>query len=159
MGFHRMEEPSRTDAGVYALYPIRIAVAGVFIVAGWGKLVNFAAWEAAVVDLGFPMATTTAALVVIGELFGGIGVLLGILTRFSAGVHSLIMMTALATRILGGLGGWQLDVALLGGALALVINGPGRPTVTSVLELDVDDPEMWLWQRLGRGQPPSLKTG
>lgn len=157
MGYHGMEEPGRTDPGVYALYPIRLAVASVFIVAGWGKLMNFAAWEAAVVDLGFPMATTTAALVVVGELFGGIGVLLGILTRFSAGVHSLIMVTALVmVRMLGGSpDGWQLDVALLGGALTLVINGPGRPTVFSWLELDHLDPEAWLWERFQASTHPA----
>lgn len=135
-------------AGAFALYPLRLALAAIFIVAGWGKLTAFTPWSDTIASLGFPLPDVTAGLVVIGELFGGIGILLGVLTRFSAATHTVIIFTALLTRIFGDPAGWMLDVAVLGGSLALVINGPGRPTITSVLDLDVDDPELLLWERL-----------
>lgn len=134
----------------FTLWPLRLGVGGIFILAGWGKFTNFAAWEGAVADLGFPLVTTLALLVAVAEFAGGIGLVLGILTRFSASVHAIIMVTALlVVRILGGSpDGWRLDLALLVGALALVVNGPGRPTLLSVFERQVLDPEVWLWGRL-----------
>lgn len=134
----------------FTLWPLRLGVGGIFILAGWSKFANFSGWEATVADLGFPFVTTLALLVAVAEFFGGIGVVLGILTRFSAGVHALIMGTALlVVRIFGDSpGGWRLDLALLVGSLALVVNGPGRPTVFSVFERQVLDPEVWIWGKL-----------
>lgn len=126
----------KEGAAPYALYPLRIGLGLVFILAGWSKLMAFDAWQSAVASLGFPLATLLAALVVVGELLGGIGVVLGVLARFSAAVHAVIMVTALlAVRIFGGApDGWRLDAALLAGSVTIVINGAGRPTVWSVLE-------------------------
>lgn len=145
---------SRDRAGPYALYPLRLGLALVFIVAGWGKFTAFDAWRDAVASLGFPIPTVLAALVAVGELFGGIGVALGVLARFSAAVHAMIMTTALlVVRIFGDApGGWELDVALLAGALTVVVNGPGRPTLWTALErLDLSLEER-IATRL-RGQP------
>lgn len=131
-----MTGPTREQAAPYALYPLRLGVALVFIVAGWGKFTAFGAWADAIASLGFPIPTVLAALVAVGEFFGGIGVALGVLARFSAAVHATIMATALlVVRIFGDdPSGWRLDVALLAGALTIVVNGAGRPTVWSVLE-------------------------
>lgn len=165
-GFHHVSGPAKRppprarvmqgragpleSARPFALWPLRLGVGGIFILAGWSKFTNFAAWEATVADLGFPFVTTFALLVAVAEFFGGIGLVLGILTRFSASTHAIIMVTALLlVRIFGDSpGGWRLDLALLVGSLALVVNGPGRPTVFSVFERPVLDPEVWIWRKL-----------
>lgn len=134
-----MTGSDEASAAPYALYPIRLALGIVFVIAGWGKFAAFGPWRDAVAGLGIPLPTVVAALVAVAELFGGLGVVLGVLARFSAAVLSVIMATALfAVRIFGpwNVEGWRLDALLLAGALTVVVNGPGRPTVWSFLDLE-----------------------
>lgn len=145
----------RERAGPYALYPIRFGLALVFVLAGWSKLTAFGAWQDAVASLGFPFPTVTAALVLVAELFGGFGLALGVLARFSAAVHAVIMAVALlVVRVFGGSpDGWRLDAVLLAGALAIVINGPGRPTLWSALERVDAGLEARIRERFSSGSP------
>jgi putative oxidoreductase len=131
-----MTDTLRTRWRPYAVFPLRLALAVVFVLAGWGKLTGFQAWTSAVAGLGFPVPTVTAALVAVGEFAGGLGLALGVLARFSAAVHAAIMAVALlVVRLFGGdPAGWRLDLALLAGALTIVLHGPGRPTVWSTFE-------------------------
>lgn len=59
------------------------------------------------------------------------------------------MLTAIVQVRLGTgfVGGWAFEAAVLAGCLTVVVNGPGRPTVFSVLDVEHLDPEAWLWDR------------
>lgn len=143
------EEP-KGRAGRYALYPLRIGLALVFVVYGWNKFTDLSGTEAMFDGWGIPFAGVTVVLVAVAELLGGIGILLGVLPRFSAAVLSVVMLTAMFTvRVPGPLqGGYALEVALLAGTLTILVNGPGRPTLWSVVERADLSVEAWFRDRL-----------
>jgi putative oxidoreductase len=88
--------PQRVAQHLQWLAPLfaRVVVGWVFLWTGWGKLThlplvteNFAGW-------GIPMPGILAPLVSGVEFFGGIFLLLGLLTRISAGALGVIMIVA-----------------------------------------------------------------
>jgi putative oxidoreductase len=88
--------PQRVARHLDWLAPLfaRIVVGYVFLWTGWGKLThlplvteNFAGW-------GIPMPELLAPFVSGVEFFGGIFLLLGLLTRISAGALGVIMIVA-----------------------------------------------------------------
>ena len=93
-------------------------------------------------------------LVAIGEFFGGLGLLVGFLSRFSAAGLILIMLGAIAL-VHGQNGffmsdrGYEYNLALIGLALPILIAGPGPLSVARLLPLP---------RRAGTGQPlPALE--
>jgi putative oxidoreductase len=79
-------------------------------------------------------------LVTIGEFFGGLGLIVGFLTRFSAASLIVIMLGAIA--IVHGKngffldkGGFEYNLALIGLLLPILIVGPGRVAVGRFLPL------------------------
>ncbi|MDX1611955.1 MAG: DoxX family protein [Candidatus Thermoplasmatota archaeon] len=148
---------SRSSTTSFALLPLRLGLASVFIVYGWSKLTGMSGWEAMLDGWGIPAAAFFAPLVAIAEFFGGIGLLLGVLTRFSSAVLSVVIATAIVTVKFGSgfQGGWAFDLALLAGLVTLVVNGPGRPTIFSAIDRPDLDPEARLTGRLrGDDAPP-----
>ena len=88
--------PQRVAQYLQWLAPLfaRIVVGWVFLWSGWGKLThlplvteNFAGW-------GIPMPELLAPFVSGVEFFGGIFLLLGLLTRISAGTLGVVMIVA-----------------------------------------------------------------
>lgn len=87
--------------------------------------------------LGFPLPLLFAYLVGIAEFFGGIAILLGVATRFSAFWLTLVVFFAWAAKGFG-LGalvtlpngnlfaGGALDWSVLGLTIALFVAGPGN---------------------------------
>jgi putative oxidoreductase len=79
-------------------------------------------------------------LVVIGEFFGGLGLILGFLTRFSAASLILIMIGAIV-RVHGQHGfflqnqGFEYNLALIGLLLPTLLCGPGRFSIGRILPL------------------------
>lgn len=79
-------------------------------------------------------------LVAIGEFFGGLGVLLGILSRFSAASLILIMLGAISMVhgkngfFMSG-GGFEYNLALIGLAAPILIAGPGLFSLVQMLPL------------------------
>lgn len=74
----------------------------------------------------------------IGEFFGGLGLLLGILSRFSAAAIMIIMIGAIA--IVHGIngffldkGGFEYNFALIGLALITILLGPGKYSLSHLL--------------------------
>lgn len=120
----------------FALYPLRLGLAIVFVGYGWNKFADLAGTEAMFEQWGIPLPSIAVLLVAVAEVFGGLGLLLGVLPRFSSAVLSVVMLTAMFTvKIPGPLkGGYALDLALLAGTVTILINGVGRPTIWSVLE-------------------------
>jgi putative oxidoreductase len=110
----------------FGLLALRIAVALVFITAGWAKLGDMTATVAAFGDMGVPLAGFSAWLVALVEFAGGIGILLGIFTKFWSALLAITMIVALLLVHLGGtLAEAQTAITMLGATLALFTHGAG----------------------------------
>jgi putative oxidoreductase len=92
-----IEWPKRVADHLTWLAPLfaRLTVGWVFMWSGWGKLQalpqvteNFAGW-------GIPLPQVLAPFVSAVEFFGGIFLLLGLLTRISAGALGITMIVAI----------------------------------------------------------------
>lgn len=108
----------------------RVLLAFLFIMAGYGKLMDFEGTVGMVAGLGFPVATVVAALVVLLELGGGIAIVLGYKTRTIALLLAVFCVWA------GFLVHNQADpmqqamlmknLAIAGGFLVLASRGAGK---------------------------------
>lgn len=133
-----VEQADRPAVG-WALLAARTAVGIIFIAHGSQKM--FGAF-------GGPGLAGTAQflgpvgyLVAVGEFFGGLGVLLGLLSRFSAAAQIVIMIGAIVKVhaangfFLGAKPGFEFNLALIGLLSAVLIAGPGRFALARVLPL------------------------
>jgi len=73
-------------------------------------------------------------LVIIGEFFGGIGLIFGFLSRFSAAALIVIMLGAIATvhgknGFFSANGGFEYNLALIGLLLPILLCGPGSTSI------------------------------
>lgn len=128
---------ARATAGLVPLAPaiLRIGAGVVFFVYGWNKLQNPAGWQDMLTGLGFPAPVILAWFVLLLELLGGAALIVGLLVRPIALLFAIEMIVSSVTVKLDlgfapqGATGIELDLALLAAALALVILGPGRPSI------------------------------
>jgi len=110
---------------IWATIPLRIALAVLFIAHGASKLFGGLEGTAGFFDkIGIPLAFFFAVVVGIVEFGGGILLLLGLFTRYSAALLSIVMIVAILTAHLGG--GYELAMMGLGGSLALLFMGAGK---------------------------------
>ena len=111
----------------YALLPLRVLLSIIFIAHGYPKLFKFNEYKEKFKAIGMP--TFVLALLGIAEFIGGLGMIVGFLTRFTALIWSIIMLTAIYLKVFKWnkqlIDGYELDVALLAGALAIFILGSG----------------------------------
>lgn len=133
-------EATGTDT---ALLLFRLGMAAVFVVSGYQKLTGLDGTTGFFDSLGIPAAGLFAVLVAVAEFFGGLGLLVGVLPRFSGAVLSIDMLVAilLVTWPNGGWDGSRLEVMLLLGGVAIAIAGAGRFTLPEMLdkpELDIE---------------------
>ena len=89
--------PERTARHLHWLAPLfaRITVGWVFMWSGWGKLNNLPQITDNFVGWGIPFPHVLAPFVSGVELFGGLFLLLGLLTRISAGALGVTMIVAI----------------------------------------------------------------
>jgi putative oxidoreductase len=120
-----------------ALFVARLIVGIIFVAHGSQKL--FGAFGgpglAGVVKMMGPLGY----LVTIGEFFGGLGIIVGFLSRFSAASLIVIMLGAIAM-VHGKAGffapaGFEFPLALIGLLAPILIAGPGRFAVGRFLPL------------------------
>jgi len=121
-----------------SLLAIRVIVGTIFAAHGAQKLLGAfggAGLEQTVANLG-PIAYPVA----VGEFFGGLGMIVGFLTRFSAASNIVIMLGAIV-HVHGQNGffmankGYEYNLALIGLLIPLVLVGPGRYAITHYLPL------------------------
>lgn len=114
----------------YAAVLMRLAVGGVFLRHGVGKVHNgLAATAEFLHGVGFPFPEFWALVLIGVETVGAVGVLLGVFTRVWAALMSVVMIVAiLAVKIPRG-GNFELETLLLAGALTLVALGDGPVSV------------------------------
>jgi putative oxidoreductase len=128
----------------WALLIARISVGTIFTAHGAQKL--FGAFGGPGLSAIVEMMGPLGYLVTIGEFFGGLGLILGVLSRFSAASITLIMLGAIATvhakfgffmNWTGNQPGEGFEYHLLAIAvlLSIVIAGPGRFALGRLLHL------------------------
>ncbi|MBI2999903.1 MAG: DoxX family protein [Deltaproteobacteria bacterium] len=116
----------------YSLFVLRLFVGIVFLVHGslklFGGLEGFTEF---LLDYGIPYPEIMAPTVGAIEFIGGLAILLGTGTRIASFLLTGIMVVAMITVTLpaGFAGGYDANLALLGGLLALLLAGPGKPAV------------------------------
>lgn len=115
------------NAKDWGLLLLRLSVALIFIMSGWGKLSNMEMVITMFGGMGFPVPAFWAYLVAITEFLGGIAVLVGLYTRTVAALLAIIMLVALlVAHIPGPLQQAFLPIALLGSTIALSTIGAGK---------------------------------
>jgi putative oxidoreductase len=133
-GVQEQQDRAAVDA---ALLVVRVIVGVIFVAHGAQKL--FGAFGgpglAGVVQMMGPIGY----LVTIGEFFGGLGLIVGFLSRFSAASLIVVMLGAIA-QVHGKNGffapaGFEYNLALIGLLAPILIAGPGRLTVGRLLPL------------------------
>lgn len=76
--------------------------------------------------------------IALAELVPGILMIIGVLTRISAALLSIIMLGAIfhvkQAQNLTGQGGFELDLILLASALVILVVGPGRISLSHIVK-------------------------
>ena len=112
---------------------LRVALGAAFIAHGYPKLFkNFFGVAGWFDSIGIRPGTLWALVVGVVEFFGGIVLVLGVFTQLAAFLIAINMLVALI-KVKWGKSryvdtarmGWELDIAYLAMALALVVLGPG----------------------------------
>ena len=121
-----------------ALLVVRVVAGVIFAAHGAQKL--FGAFGGPGLARTVEMMGPLGYLVTIGEFFGGLGLIVGFLTRFSAAALIVIMLGAIV-QVHGkngfflSAGGFEYNLALIGLLAPVLIAGPGRFSLGRFLPL------------------------
>jgi putative oxidoreductase len=121
-----------------SLLAVRVIVGVIFAAHGAQKL--FGVFGGAGLAETVKMMGPIGYLVTIGEFFGGLGLIVGFLTRFSAASLIVIMIGAIAMvhgpkGFFQSEGGFEYNLALIGLLLPILLAGPGRFSIGRFLPL------------------------
>jgi putative oxidoreductase len=122
----------------------RILVGQLYVVSGWGKITAISAFSANMAKAGVPMPEVLGFVGPCVEFFGGLALVFGFMTRWSAAL--LILFTIVASFI--GHRYWEFadaavrrgqqinfykNVTIIGGFLFLMVTGGGRFSIDGLL--------------------------
>jgi putative oxidoreductase len=117
-----------------AFMGLRSAIGAIFIVQGSGKFNPGAA--AFLTSMGLPPELQIP--IALAETIGGILIVLGVLSRISSSILSIIMLGAIfivkGASNLTGQGGFALDLMLLASCLIIIVMGPGRVSISHIVK-------------------------
>jgi len=113
-------------------FGIRAAIGVIFIVQGSGKfgpdMADFLTSIGLPVEMQIPIA--------LAETIGGILLIVGVLSRISSSILSIISLGAIfhvkGASNLTGEGGFAIDLMLLAGNLLIIAAGPGRVSISHI---------------------------
>lgn len=126
-----------SDVGPLAL---RLATGAIFAMHGYQKLMGGVDPLAGfLASLGFPMPALFAVLLIVAELGGGILLILGALTHWTAKVLVVVSVVALVTvHLANGFfvneGGYEFIMLILAASISLMFTGAGKWSVDHVLK-------------------------
>ena len=129
-------DPRRQGTGLAIL---RIITGIVFMAHGGQKLFGygFAGVTGAFTQMGIPLPGITGPLVSILEFFGGLALVIGLLTRLAALGLAINMLGAiLLVHLAAGFflpNGYEFALTLLAGMVALAVGGPGILSVDEAI--------------------------
>ena len=129
-----------------ALLAARILLMLLFVRFGWDKLTQFGDTIGYMTQTGVPDPSIAAVFAIGIELFIGLGIAVGLLTRLLA---LLMAVYCLVTAIIGhpfwdlsGAAAYDAElnffknISLMGGLLALYVAGPGRYSVDATIQIE-----------------------
>ena len=138
---HLIDWPRRIASQLQWLAPLlaRIVVGWVFLLSGWGKLHNLAAVTQNFIGWGIPFPHLLTPFVSGVEFFGGLFLLLGFMTRISAGALGVTMIVAIASAKWGDVDSLETllgfdETEYLALFVWLAIAGAGRLSLDFLLE-------------------------
>ncbi len=113
---------------------LRLAVGAVFIVHGYSKVVDVAAFEGMLASISVPLPAFFAWVVTLVELLGGAALILGLLTHWAAKLIAIDMLVAILlihwkNGFMVSGGGAEFALVLFAAAVALTITGAGKWSV------------------------------
>jgi putative oxidoreductase len=159
-----LDWPDRVAKHLTGLAPLfaRIVVGWVFMWSGWGKLHNLPAMIENFSGWGIPFPQILTPFVSGVEFFGGIFLLLGLMTRISAGALGVTMIVAIKSAKWGDVDSLETllgfdETEYLALFLWLAIAGAGRFSVDHVLQALFgrrrDESEFGERRSMGKGAP------
>jgi putative oxidoreductase len=116
-----------------AFLGLRSAIGAIFIAHGISKFgEGFTGFLTGPLGLPAEMQIPIA----LAELIPGILLIIGVLSRISASLISIIMLGAIfyvkSASNLTGQGGYELDLILLASCLVIIVMGPGRASISHI---------------------------
>ena len=111
---------------------LRVVTGIIFALHGWQKVEGGLPMVGGMLEgMGFPMPMVFAVLLVAAELVGGIFLILGFLTRWSAKALAVVSLVALfVVHLPNGFfmstGGYEYILLLLAATVSLALSGAGR---------------------------------
>ena len=131
---------ANTSGGVVPLLG-RILISIVFILGGIGKIFGFSMEEGMVAAKHLPLPAVALGIALVIELIGGLAILLGLFTRFTAWILFLYLIpTTLLFHNFWAMQGmdridnmvhFEKNLAIMGSLLVLAAFGPGALSVDS----------------------------
>ncbi len=120
--------PIFTIYSAQAIFILRVVLGVLFIVHGWPKIKNLKETQANFGAMGFKPGILWGTVAAVLEFFGGLAIVLGILTQGVALFIAAEMLVTTFWKIRKGqgfVGGYELDLVLFAAALALASLGAG----------------------------------
>ena len=114
---------------------MRAAIGVIFIVHGFGKFGNpgFGGW---ISSMGIPAEMQIP--IALAEFVPGILLLIGVLTRISGALLSIVMLGAIflvkGASSLDGDKGYEFDLILLAASLVVIVAGPGKVSISHAIK-------------------------
>jgi putative oxidoreductase len=119
---------------------LRIVIGIIFLVHGWQKIhaIGFHGVTGMFSQIGIPLPTLSAGVVIAVEFLGGIALILGLGTRLAGLLLAIDMVGAIyfvhfKNGFYSNHGGYEFALALLGASLALAFSGPGAAALDSLI--------------------------
>ncbi|MBM3257445.1 MAG: DoxX family protein [Candidatus Liptonbacteria bacterium] len=122
-----------SDWGILIL---RVFFGAIIVVHGWPKIRNWEETARNFEAMGFKPGNVLGPIVAILEFFGGIALMAGFYTQLIAALLVVQFIVATIWKIKNGqklVGGWELDLMLLGAAVLFTVLGGGAFSLDHLL--------------------------
>lgn len=131
-------QTQREKMAPIALTLLRITVGVIMMVHGWDKLIDIPTYRGFFENMGIPLPGLSVYLAVGGEFFGGLGLIVGLLTPIAAfGVFCTMAVAVFHVHFANGLlakdNGFEYPLTLMMAALYFIFNGGGCISLDSLL--------------------------